>query len=195
MNARTLLLVAGPSGSGKSRLARLGGVAALSLDEFYHDLDHPGLPRSPIGITDWDDVRSWNGDEALTTLRRLLAEGVAEVPVYDISLSRRVGERTLDCRDAKVILAEGVFAPQTLEGVRRAGLPARAIWLDRPRANNFSRRLARDLKEKRKRPTVLLRRGVALYRDEPRLRAAALAAGFEPMPMRRALRLVRRTAG
>ncbi|NLE98875.1 MAG: uridine kinase [Propionibacterium sp.] len=195
MSRRSLLLVAGPSGSGKSRLARLGGVVALPLDEFYFDHDHPHLPRSPFGITDWDDVRSWDLGLAVATLRALVEDGVAEVPRYDISRSERVGSWTLDCADATVILAEGVFAPETLPAARQAGVPTRAIWLDRPRATNFSRRLARDLKEKRKPPTVLLRRGAALFRDEPRMRKAALEAGFEAMSMRHALRLVRRLAG
>jgi uridine kinase len=188
--ARSLLLVAGPSGSGKSRLARLGNVASVSLDEFYHDHDHPGLPRSPLGITDWDHVDSWDLPRALRTLGTLLADGVAEVPVYDISTSARIGSRIVDCRDAAVLMAEGVFAPQMYRAAQEGGLPARAIWLDRPRPANFARRLARDLKERRKPPVVLLRRGMALYRDEPRLRAAALTAGFEPVPMRRAIGLV-----
>ena len=187
---RQLVLVAGPSGSGKSRLTRMAGAASLSLDEFYHDHDHPGMPRSPIGITDWDKVESWDLDLAVKTLRQLLDEGRAEIPIYDISISERVGTRMLECGDATVIVAEGIFAPDAYRAVLDAGIPARAIWLDRPRAANFSRRLARDLKEHRKPPGVLVKRGIALYRDEPAKRAAALAAGFTPMSMRKALRLV-----
>ena len=41
--SRSLLLIAGPSGSGKSRLTRLAAEAAsalpLSLDDFYHDMN------------------------------------------------------------------------------------------------------------------------------------------------------------
>lgn len=190
MVTRSLLLVAGPSGSGKSRLARLGGAASISLDEFYHDHDHPDLPRSSLGIPDWDDVRTWDLPLAVETLRRLLREGVADVPVYDISKSARVGTRTHDCRDAKVLLAEGIFAPQAYVAAQVAGLPARAVWLDRPRVNNFSRRLSRDLREHRKPPMTLVRRGIALFKDEPTLKRAALESGFEPLSMRRALRVV-----
>lgn len=190
MTSRTLLLVAGPSGSGKSRLCRLGApdgrVASLSLDEFYRDLDHPGLPRT-LGIVDWDDVASFDLDHAVETLRVLLADGVAEVPVYDISTSLRTGSRILDMGDARVLVAEGIFATQALAAARAAGIGVEAIWLDRRRVANFGRRLARDLRERRKPPTILLRRGAALYRDEPALRRAALAAGFTPMGMRAAL--------
>ena len=96
---RTLLLVAGPSGSGKSRLTRLaaadGRAVALSLDDFYFDADHPGLPTTPLGIPDWDDPACWDLPLAVATLRALLDDGEAELPVYDISLSRRVGTRRL----------------------------------------------------------------------------------------------------
>lgn len=113
------------------------------------------------------------------------------MPCYDISRSERVGTRALDCRDASVIVAEGVFAPQLFRAAQENGVLARAVWLDRPRVANFVRRLARDLKEQRKPPMVLLRRGAALFRSEPSMRAEALAAGFEPMTMPQALQLVR----
>ncbi|MHA6524291.1 uridine kinase family protein [Tessaracoccus sp. G1721] len=191
---RTLLLVAGPSGSGKSRLTRLatadGGAVALSLDDFYLDVDHPGLPTTPMGIPDWDDLRCWDLELAVATLRRLLDDGEAEVPRYDISLSRRVGMRRVELAGAEVVVAEGIFAPQTLVAAREAGIAVEALWLDRRRETNFVRRLLRDLEERRKPPLVLVRRGVALYRAEPALRLEALTAGFTPSPMRAAVRRV-----
>lgn len=198
MTSRTLLLLAGPSGCGKSRLSRLatesGGVATLPLDEFYRDLDHPGLPRT-LGIVDWDDVASWECSLAIETVRRLLNDGAAEVPLYDISQSLRVGSRVLDMGDAKVLLAEGIFAPPLLAAARAAGLPVEALWLARNRTTNFTRRLVRDLKEKRKTPTVLLRRGAALYRSEPQLTREAMTAGFRSVGMREATRVIAELAG
>lgn len=194
--ARTLVLIAGPSGSGKSRVTSLCAdgrhTVALSLDDFYRDADYPDLPMTPMGIPDWDDVACWDLDYAVETLRVLLRDGRAELPIYDISQSRRVGTRTLDIGDAEVLLAEGIFAIQTLAAARAAGLSVAALWLDRPRAVNFARRLRRDLKEHRKPPSVLLRRGVALFRDEPQLRREAIEAGFTGMSMRRALASVQR---
>lgn len=190
---RSLVLVAGPSGSGKSRLSRTAGerVAKISLDDFYRDHDYPGMPQS-FGITDWDHVGSWDCELALRTLRTLLDLGRATVPVYDISRSRRVGERSVDARAARVIIAEGIFATQTCLAARRADVGVEAIWLDRPRINNFARRLTRDLKESRKPPAILVRRGLALYRDEPGLKKDALAAGFTPMGMQAAQQRLRR---
>lgn len=196
---RTLVLIAGPSGSGKSRITSLcadgGRTVALSLDDFYRDVDYPDLPMTPMGIPDWDDVACWDLQHALETLRALLLEGGADIPVYDISQSRRVGSRRFDVGGAEVILAEGIFAIDMLAAARRANLPVRAVWLDRNRAANFVRRLRRDLKERRKPPVVLLRRGIALYRGEPGLRERALAAGFKPMSIRRALAAATRAGG
>ena len=199
MTSRTLLLVAGPSGCGKSRLAQCsaaedGGVTPLPLDDFYRDADHPGLPRT-LGIVDWDDVASWDCALAIETVERLLETGAAEVPIYDISRSRRVGSRVLEMGSSRVLLAEGIFAPPLLAAARAARLPVEALWLARHRSTNFSRRLVRDLKEKRKAPTLLLRRGVALYRSEPQLLREAMQAGFRPVGMREATRVIADLAG
>ena len=188
---RTLLLVAGPSGSGKSRLTRLAAEAStafpLSLDDFYHDADHPGLPMTPMGIPDWDRVETWDLDLALASISTLLSTGSCEVPEYDISLSRRVGSKVIDLGDASLVVAEGIFAIDALNPAREAGINAEGWWLDRRRAANFTRRLTRDLREKRKTPPVLLRRGAALYRAEPGLRREAMRQGFAPTTMRAAL--------
>ena len=73
-----VLVIAGPSGSGKSRLARrlhaAHGWPLLALDDFYHDVTAPGLPMSPLGLVDWDDVRSWNLEAAVDTLESLCRE-------------------------------------------------------------------------------------------------------------------------
>ena len=164
-------------------------MAWLSLDEFYRDEDHPGLPRT-LGIVDWDDIASWDLDHAVSVIERLLTRGRAEVPCYDISLSCRTGVRVMDATRARVIVAEGIFAAQVLRACQRRGLPVSAIWLDRPRLFNFIRRLIRDLAERRKPPAVLVRRGIALARAERGLRAAAVRAGFEPVTMRQAVALL-----
>ncbi|MFZ2427133.1 MAG: uridine kinase, partial [Propioniciclava sp.] len=74
-----LVLLAGPSGGGKSRLARLVGALPLRLDDFYRDADAPGLPCAH-GIVDWDDPATWDAVGALTALTGLLQDGAVVVP-------------------------------------------------------------------------------------------------------------------
>ncbi len=107
---RRLVLVAGPSGSGKSRVVLASGLPQVRLDDFYHDHDHPGLPQT-LGIPDWDDPATWNGEAAVAALAELLATGRTDTPDYSIPESRKVGAKQLTIPDdAALVLAEGIFA-------------------------------------------------------------------------------------
>ena len=184
-----VVIVAGPSGSGKSHLAARLGWPVLRLDDFYRDGDEPDLPRSSLGIVDWDDARSWNAVDAVGAIAALCASGETEVPVYDIAASARTGTQTLVVPDGRFI-AEGLFAPVIVDACRTAGLLDAAICLRRHPAVTFGLRLARDLREGRKSPTVLVRRGWRLMQDEPRIVAEAVAHGCEPMTPRAARALL-----
>lgn len=184
---RRLVLVAGASGSGKSRLAHASGCLAFRLDDFYFDADYPGHVLTDYGIIDWDDAASWNAEAAVDALRSLLASGEVRVPEYSIAQSRRIGSHTVTLGDCDCIVAEGVFAIELLPHLRAAGMPATPIYLDRPGWLVFALRLRRDLAQKRKSPSVLLRRGWALWRAQPDLKRRAVAAGFRPLSMRQAL--------
>lgn len=181
-----LVLIAGASGSGKSRLAHAVGCPSLRLDDFYHDAGHPGMPTTEFGITDWDHPACWDAAGALEALRALLATGQAVVPTYSISESRRTGSHSVRLDGAACLTAEGIFAIEFLATCREAGVPAEAIYLDRPPLLVFALRLRRDLAKKRKPPHILLRRGLALWRAQPTLKRKALAAGFTPLGMRAA---------
>lgn len=180
-----VVLLAGPSGGGKSRLARLVGALPLRLDDFYRDADAPGLPRAH-GIIDWDDPATWDGPAALTVVQGLLRQGRAEVPTYSIAASRRTGTHTVELAGHELIIAEGIFALDLLPLLRSAGVPVTPIYLDRDRTLVAALRLRRDLAQHRKPPGVLLRRGAALWHSQPAQRARAVAAGFTPMSMRQA---------
>ncbi len=174
------MIVAGPSGSGKSHLAAVLGWPVLRLDDFYRDLDAPDMPLSSLGLVDWDDPASWDAAAAVSAIAELCATGSAEVPVYDIATSRCTGTQTLRVPDGRFI-AEGLFAPVIVDACREAGLLGQAICLHRHRMITFVLRFARDLREGRKSPWVLVRRGWRLMQDEPRIVAEAVAHGCDPM--------------
>jgi uridine kinase len=167
---RRVVVIAGPSGSGKTRLCNRLGLPVLNLDDFYKDGDDPTLPTIDLAggspIVDWDAPGSWDAAGALAAIERLCATGRAEVPAYDISQSRRTGHHLLDLGDAPCFVAEGIFAQEIVTECRRRSLLADAICLTQHPAVTFVRRLTRDLREHRKPPFVLVRRGLALARAQ-----------------------------
>jgi uridine kinase len=173
VGARVILL-AGPSGAGKSRLAeRLElelGWPRLCLDDFYRDATEPDLPRiahgSNAGLIDWDHPTSWHENDALKAVLQLCENGVTDVPIYDIAGSRRTGHREIDLDGAHCFTAEGVFATELVEACREAGALATAYCITQHPAVTFARRLQRDLREHRKPPPVLVRRGLSLARAQ-----------------------------
>jgi uridine kinase len=187
---RRVILVTGPSGAGKSRLsARLSaahGWPVVRLDDFYREVDDPHLPRSPLGIPDWDHVESWDARSAVEALRRLVDTGVVEVPVYDIAASRVTGRHVVAAEPVDRILAEGLFAARLAEPLAAEGLLADAICVRRHPWVTFVLRLVRDLSERRKPPHILVRRGLALLRAEPAVIAQAEAHGARCLTPREA---------
>lgn len=183
MRARVIVL-AGPSGSGKSRLAERLGLPVLRLDDFYRDGDDPTLPviahGANAGIVDWDDPRSWLLEDALTAIERLCRTGETQVPVYEISANGRTGTQHIDLGGSPLFVAEGIFAAEVVAECERRGLLAAAYCLTQPPAVTFWRRLTRDLREHRKPPAVLLRRGLALAREQRRIVDHAVSRGCVP---------------
>lgn len=194
-------MLAGPSGAGKSRLAERIGLPVLRLDDFYKNGGDPSLPRiregANHGLVDWDHPASWLRDDAVAALGRLCREGRAEVPLYDIARDGRHGSRALDLGAHELFVAEGIFAQEVVPLCQEAGLLAAAYCVRQHPLVTFWRRLTRDLREHRKPPLVLVRRGFALLRDQRRVVAHAVARGCEPVTPEQALvavgRLVART--
>jgi len=197
VRARVIVL-AGPSGAGKSRLAARLGLPVLRLDDFYKSGGDPTLPRitrganpsrglvprllrTSAGLVDWDHPDSWLLVDAMAAIEQLCAEGRAEVPVYDIARDGRWGSQTLDLGGSRFFLAEGIFAQEVVPGCRDHGLLAAAYCVRQHAMVTFWRRLTRDLREHRKPPLVLVRRGLALMRGQKAVVEHAVALGCQPV--------------
>ncbi|MFF3845034.1 uridine kinase [Streptomyces sp. NPDC002328] len=174
-----VVLLCGPSGSGKSLLAARSGLPVLRLDDFYKEADDPTLPLvEGSSDIDWDHPESWDADGALAAIAELCRTGRTGVPVYDISLSARTGEETISIGRTPLFIAEGIFAAEIIGRCRELGVLADALCLSRGPVKTFRRRFLRDLKEGRKSVPFLLRRGWRLMRTERSIvsRQSALGA-------------------
>ncbi|MFB7738137.1 uridine kinase [Streptomyces sp. NPDC056112] len=173
-----VVLLCGPSGSGKSLVAARSGLPVLRLDDFYKEAGDPTLPLvAGSSDIDWDHPGSWDADVAVAAISRLCATGTTDVPVYDISLSARTGEDTLHIGRTPLFIAEGVFAAEIVGRCRELGVLADALCLNRGPVRTFRRRFLRDLKEGRKSVPFLLRRGWRLMRAERSIVARQVALG------------------
>ncbi|MGZ8738623.1 MAG: ATP-binding protein [Nocardioides sp.] len=184
MHAQVIVL-AGPSGAGKSRLAERLGLPVLRLDDFYKNGDDPTLPvithGANAGLTDWDHPDSWLPEDAVATLEQLCRDGRADVPVYDIAHDGRCGWQTLDLEGSGLFVAEGIFAQDVVPACAESGLLSAAFCVRQQALVTFWRRLTRDLREHRKPPLVLVRRGWALLRDQRQVIQHAVDQGCRPV--------------
>ena len=124
-----VVVLAGPSGSGKSRLAAATGLPVLRLDDFYRSGDDPALPLidhgANAGLVDWDDPRSWHADEAVRAICELAATGRTVAPVYDISRNGPSGTHVVDLAGARLFVAEGIFAQEIVAACAEHGVLGR----------------------------------------------------------------------
>ncbi|MGV4982523.1 uridine kinase family protein [Streptomyces sp. NRAIS4] len=192
-----VVLLCGPSGSGKSLVAARSGLPVLRLDDFYKEGDDPTLPLvQGSSDIDWDHPESWDAEVAVAAIARLCATGSTPVPVYDIALSARTGEETLHIGRTPLFLAEGIFAAEIVERCRELGVLADALCLSRGPVTTFRRRFLRDLQEGRKSVPFLLRRGWRLMRAERSIVARQVSLGAHPCDRDEALgRLAAAAAG
>ncbi|WP_234438629.1 uridine kinase family protein [Streptomyces sp. NRRL S-340] len=173
-----VVLLCGPSGSGKSLVAARSGLPVLRLDDFYKEGDDPTLPLvAGSSDIDWDHPASWDADVAVEAITRLCATGSTGVPVYDLARSARTGEETLRIGRTPLFVAEGVFAAEIVERCRELGVLADALCLARGPVTTFRRRFLRDLREGRKSVPFLLRRGWRLMRAERAIVARQVSLG------------------
>lgn len=162
-----VILIGGPSGSGKSYLASKYGNPHLPLDEYYRQISEDGnpiaFPRTAYGEIDWDHSGTWNKEAALKAIDELLENGSTMVPNYSIATSSYSGHREIRSSNGPIV-AEGIFLYELLEPLREKGINVQAYYVDEPALVTGIRRFVRDVAQRRKPILFLLKRGYALFR-------------------------------
>ena len=180
-----MIVLAGPSGAGKSRLAERLGLPVLRLDDFYKDGDDPTLPVITDGrerrLADWDDPDSWLPDDALAALDQLCREGRPRCRSTTSPRTAGAAGRRSTSAAHRCSWPRGSSPRTSSPPCGDAGLLAAAYCVRQHPLVTFWRRLTRDLRERRKPPLVLVRRGLALMRDQRRVVADAVAKGCRPV--------------
>jgi uridine kinase len=151
----------------------------LCLDDFYKSADDPTLPHIS-GTIDWESPESWDAKAAIAAIEQLAGTGRVEVPAYSFSANRPIGSHPVTTGGSPLFIGEGIFAAEIATECLERGLLAGAFAVRRPRLVTFVRRLTRDLAEHRKPPMVLVRRGLRLLREDPRVLARQADLGCRP---------------
>lgn len=150
-----LLAVAGPSGGGKTTLAKHLALnfaplrpVLLSLDRYYRDLSR--LAPGERGQGNFDDPRAIEWPLLRRHLRQLAEGRAVQVPHYDFTSHTRL---PLPLGPTGLTILEGIFALH--EKVR--DLVDHGVYVDLPREQCLRRRLERDVAQRGRSPEDVLR--------------------------------------
>lgn len=138
-----IVLISGGSGSGKSTLASKFEASLLSTDDFYRP--KADVPRRADGSLNFDVPEAVDLAACRSAARRLAAGRSVRVPIYDMKLCERVGEKRVAPARTRIVVVEGLFAlcpPLCAIGDLR-------IFIDTPLHLRVARRIERDVKRGR----------------------------------------------
>lgn len=141
-----LIGIAGPSGSGKSFLAKHLATALqadmIELDRYYRDLSH--LPLAERARVNFDAPEALEHELLIEQVARLRIKEKVRLPVYDFTTHTRTA-RTEALQPSKVVIVEGLF---TLHWPGLRELLGTKVYVDLDDEVCFARRKARDVRER-----------------------------------------------
>lgn len=148
-----LILIAGPSSSGKSTLAQslcteLGAdnCRLLSLDHYYRDLRH--VSPEARALRNFDEPTAWQSERLIEEIHQLTNGRPINMPQYDFGTHLRTSQ-TCRVEPLPYIVAEGVFA---LCYPDLNALALLKIFVDLDDEIALQRRLMRDIRERGRNP-------------------------------------------
>jgi len=149
MTKTRIIAVAGGTASGKTTLARdlarIGGAGKLHiipLDAYYRCNAH--LAPEARALINYDHPDAFEVGLLESHLAALTSGSAVDVPEYDFSTHSRAA-KTSHVIPPEVIIIEGILALH-YPGLRQAYY--RSVFVDTPDELRFTRRLARDVRER-----------------------------------------------
>jgi len=141
------LLISGGSASGKTWLTRrimkqIPDATILAQDSFYHD--RPSGSAADRHDFDFDQPYAIDWAEMETALTRLRAQKVADIPLYDFSVSLRVGAEQL-VPTGDILIVDGTLV---LSQPRLVELADACVYVRCHEVLRRSRRERRDVEER-----------------------------------------------
>lgn len=116
-NGRELIMLAGPSSSGKTTTANMLKKAiekenrkakVISLDDFYRDQDV--VYTFEDGTTDYETVKAIDTDLVTECLHALMQFGKCNMPRFSFHTKKRESYEELTCDKDEIIIVEGLHA-------------------------------------------------------------------------------------
>ncbi len=138
------VVIAGSTCSGKTTLAQkiqdhFSGkykVTIVSQDNFFKDLPYiPCIKEGPL----FDSIDAFCIDEFKQSVAKLLENGVATIPIYDISSNMRTSRRKI-VRTGQINVFEGLHTISLLQDLRNSI----SIYVDTDQNVCLERRISRD---------------------------------------------------
>ena len=117
IHGRVLLMLAGPSSSGKTTTAEIlkkelgikgRHAIVISLDDFYRDQSERFYFED--GTIDYETVKSIDTQYVSVCMENLLHQGQALIPHFSFYTKRREGYNEVRVHDDEVIIVEGIHA-------------------------------------------------------------------------------------
>jgi uridine kinase len=163
-----LVLISGPSSSGKTTFSRRLAVQllALGITPFALELDHyfverENTPRDADGKLDYETIDALRLDQLASNLAGLLAGDEVQLPRYSFQLGRQEPGAIVRLRPGQIILLEGIhglnprLVPPALSGQSFKVYASALTQLNLDRHNRVSttdtrlkRRIVRDARDR-----------------------------------------------
>ncbi len=155
-----ILLIAGPTGSGKSTISqKISNVLKaqnLSQDNYFKNEEDMELVMPEHGIRQWDTPDCYQWELLIKNITDIFNKNATPIPIFSHAMSRRVGEREFQLTNRPLIF-EGLYTmdQRILDIIQGIRLKHYSVFLDIDEKTRWQRKYNRDVTERNENPETL----------------------------------------